>query len=85
MEEKSLRLEDALNISKGDRIKVRDSWEIRSLSKVISNPLVPNKEYTVKKIKDAYIGSNKVIMFELEGYTAYSHYWFSSYRKKLSS
>ena len=81
MEEKSLDLEDALNISKGDSIKVRDSWEIRSLSKVITNPVIPNKEYIVKKVKDAYINNKKVIMFELEGYTAYSHYWFSAYRK----
>ena len=29
------------------------------------------------------INNKKVIMFELEGYTAYSHYWFSAYRKRL--
>ena len=85
MEEKSLRLEDAVKISKGDKVKVRDSWEIRSLSQIISSPIVPNKEYTVKKIKDAYINNKKVVMFELSGYNAYSYYWFSAYRKKSSS
>ena len=34
MEELPLTLEEALKISKGDKIKTRNSWEIRNLSKI---------------------------------------------------
>ena len=83
MEEKSLKLEDALKISKGDLVRVIDSWQTRNLSRVLSNSLKPNLEYEVKKTRKTYIDGKIVVLFYINKFN-YSHYWFSRYRKRIS-
>ncbi|HLC86013.1 MAG TPA: hypothetical protein VJG30_01890 [Candidatus Nanoarchaeia archaeon] len=81
MDEKPLRLEEALNIRKGDVVKVRDSWETRSWSDVLSDPILPRHEYKVKKVKRHCSRNNTVVFLTIEGRKyPYSHYWFSGYR-----
>ncbi|MBS3174508.1 hypothetical protein J4440_01375 [Candidatus Woesearchaeota archaeon] len=80
MEELPLTLEEALKISKGDKIKTRNSWEIRNLSKIIKNSIIPGREYVISKIKEGRIGNRKTRFFYIND-SLYSYYWFSDYKK----
>lgn len=82
MDEKPIRLEDALNIRKGDVVKVRDSWETRNLSEILSKPIFPRHEYKVRKVRRDYLRTKIVVLLTIEGRKyPYSHYWFSAYTK----
>ena len=86
MQEKPLKLEEALRINKGDRVKVSGRWEIRRLAELLQEPLIPNTEYEVKKVESCYVGKEKVILFTVNGTEkAYPYCWFSRYRRKCNN
>ena len=82
MKEKPLKLEEALEVDKGDIVKVSGRWEVRRLAELLPEPLIPNIEYEVKKVESCYIKNKKVVLFTVNGTErAYPYCWFSEYKK----
>ncbi len=85
MREKPLRLEEALRIREGDTLRFRNSWDTRTLARLLDYKVILGSEYKITRKERVYLGGRQIILFSVDNKGSYPYYLFSSKNEKANN